>query len=128
MFPGEGPRLQIFKSVLDGLLPHHLTEGHTWVVHSGEHLPKSFPVSSHVFPDGAAGETQRTSLKGVPAYCRILTRGLAGGTTTFLGFFTTLPDAPPLQSFPMPPAYDAYKYLMVICAVRGKSEQAVPLM
>jgi len=43
VFPGEGPRLQIFESVLDGLLPHHLTEGHTWVVHSGEHLPKSFP-------------------------------------------------------------------------------------
>jgi len=42
VFPGEGPRLQIFESVLDGLLSHHLTEGHTWVVYSGEHLPKSF--------------------------------------------------------------------------------------
>jgi len=43
VFLGEGPHLQIFKSVLDGLLPHHLTEGHTRVVYSGEHLPKSFP-------------------------------------------------------------------------------------
>ena len=43
MFLGEGPCLQIFESVLNVLLPHHLTEGHTRVVYSGEHLPKLFP-------------------------------------------------------------------------------------
>jgi len=60
VFPGEGPRSQIFESVLDALLPHHLTEGHTRVVYSGEHLPKSFPG---VFEEWACADDVITRLE-----------------------------------------------------------------
>ena len=85
VFPAEGPRLQVFESVFYGLLPHHLSDRHSWLVYSREHSPQSFPC---VFEDWAGADDMFACLEGRGV---VVGREAAGALVELLGLVLVLP-------------------------------------